>query len=621
KKNLAQWLFKITDYAEELLDFSEIDWPERVKTLQTNWIGRSEGAEIEFGIPDYGPVEVFTTRPDTLFGATFFVIAPEHPAVEKITTPEHADEVRAYVERAGRMSEIDRTDVTREKTGAFTGAYAINPANREEVPIYAADYVLLGYGTGAIMAVPAHDERDFEFARKYGIPIRTVVAPPDWNGEELEEAYTGEGPMVNSNGFDSMSNVEGMKVVTDWLETRDAGRAAVTYRLRDWLVSRQRYWGTPIPIIYCPEHGAVPVPEEDLPVLLPEDAEFTPTGESPLKLHEGFRNTTCPECGGPAERETDTMDTFMDSSWYQYRYLSPHYDEGPFDPERGKKWLPVDQYTGGIEHATMHLLYTRFFTKVMRDLGLVEFDEPMIRLFNQGIILGEDAEKMSKSRGNVVNPQEFVNRYGSDALRGFLMFIGPWNQGGPWDGRGIEGVARFLRRAHSLVTGRDSSGSVEPRELDRRTARMVKKVTEDLEAFRFNTALAALMEHTNYLLAVRGEVGEEDWEDALRTFVLVLAPFAPHHAEEMWALMGLPYSVHEQAWPSWDEGLIEEEEITLVVQVNGKLRDRIEAPADVSEDVAKELALASAKVRPHVEGREIRKSVYVPGRLVNFVVG
>jgi leucyl-tRNA synthetase len=621
KKNLAQWFFKITDYADELLDFSKVDWPERVKTLQRNWIGRSEGAEIEFDVPGYGPIEVFTTRPDTLFGATFFVLAPEHPAVERISTPEHADEVRAYVERAGRMSEIDRTDVTREKTGVFTGAYAINPANGEEIPIYAADYVLLGYGTGAIMAVPAHDERDFEFARKYGIPIRTVVAPPGWNGEGLEEAYAGDGPMANSDGFDGIPNVEGKKAVTDWLEERGVGLAAVTYRLRDWLISRQRYWGTPIPIVYCQRDGIVPVPEEDLPILLPMEAEFTPTGESPLKRDPDFYNATCPRCGGPATRETDTMDTFVDSSWYQYRYLSPHYDEGPFDPAEGEKWLPVDQYTGGIEHATLHLLYTRFWTKTIRDLGLVDFDEPMLRLFNQGIILGEDSEKMSKSRGNVVNPQDFVDRYGSDALRCFLMFIGPWNQGGPWDGRGIEGIARFLRRAHSLVARSDSSGTADPRELDRRTARLTKKVTEDLQAFRFNTALAALMEHTNYLLAARDEVGDDEWAEALKTFVLVLAPFAPHHAEDMWALMGLPYSVHEQAWPSWDEGLVEEEEITLVVQVNGRLRDRIEAPADISEDMARELALTSPKVRPHVEGREIRKSIYVPGRLVNLVVG
>jgi leucyl-tRNA synthetase len=622
RKNLVQWLFKITDYAEELLDFSRIDWPERVRTLQTNWIGRSEGTEIVFEVEGYGPVEVFTTRPDTLFGATFFVMSPEHPAVEKITTPERADEVRAYVEKAGRMSEIDRTDVTREKTGVFTGAYAVNPANDERIPVFTADYVLMAYGTGAIMAVPAHDERDGEFARKYGIEIRTVIAPPDWNGGELEEAYAGEGTMVNSGPFDATPSEEGKERVTAWLEDRGAGRATVTYRLRDWLISRQRYWGTPIPIIYCDTCGAVPVPEEDLPVLLPEDAEFMPTGESPLKLHEGFRYTDCPRCGGRAERETDTMDTFVDSSWYWYRYLSPHYDEGPFDEGRGKEWLPVDLYTGGIEHAVLHLLYARFWTKVMRDMGLVGFGEPFNRLFNQGIILGEDAEKMSKSRGNVVNPQDFVDRYGSDALRCFLMFIGPWDQGGPWDGRGIEGISRWLRRALSLVTGGDPSGAeADPNELDRRTNRTVKKVTEDLEAFRFNTAIAALMEYTNYLLAIRGGVGEERWEDALRTFVTVLAPFAPHHAEEMWAAMGEEYSVHLQGWPSWDEGLIRAEEITLVVQVNGKLRDRIEVPADIAEEEAKRLALESARVRPHVEGRELRKSVYVPGRLVNLVVG
>jgi leucyl-tRNA synthetase len=621
KKNLAQWLFKITDYAEELLDFSKIEWPERVKTLQTNWIGRSEGAEIVFEVEGYGPVEVFTTRPDTLFGATFFVMSPEHPAVERITTPERADEVSAYVEKASRLSEIDRTDVTREKTGVFTGAYAVNPANDERIPVFIADYVLMGYGTGAIMAVPAHDERDFEFARKYGVEIRTVITPPDWDGGELDEAYVGEGTMVNSGIFDGTPNEEGKERVTAWLEERGAGRGAVTYRLHDWLISRQRYWGTPIPIIYCQDCGTVPVPEEDLPVLLPEDAEFMPTGESPLKRDPSFSNTTCPRCGGPAERETDTMDTFMDSSWYQYRYLSPHYDEGPFDSERGEKWLPVDQYTGGIEHAVMHLLYTRFFTKVMRDLGLVSFDEPMLRLFNQGIILGPDGEKMSKSRGNVVNPQDFVDRYGSDTLRCFLMFIGPWDQGGPWDGRGIEGVSRFLRRAITLPAGGDPSGAqADPGELERRTNRTVKKVTQDLEAFRFNTAIAALMEHTNYLLGIRGQVEVELWNGALRTFVLVLAPFAPHHAEEMWAALGEPYSVHEQAWPSWDESLIAAEQITLVVQINGKLRDRIVVPADIAEEEAKELALSRAKVRPHVEGRELRKSVYVPGRLVNLVV-
>ncbi|CAN5858668.1 leucine--tRNA ligase [soil metagenome] len=618
KKDLAQWLFRITDYAEELLDFSDIEWPERVETLQRNWIGRSEGAEIDFEIGGDGSIEVFTTRPDTLFGATFFVLSPEHPAVEKITTPEQADEVRAYVEKAGRMSEIDRTDVTREKTGAFIGAYAVNPASGEQIPVYIADYVLMGYGTGAIMAVPGQDQRDWDFAVKYELPIiRTVQPPEDFEGE----AYVGEGPAINSKFLDGLGIEDASKRMVEYLEERDKGRTAVTYRLHDWLISRQRYWGTPIPIIYCNDCGTVPVPEEDLPVRLPEDAEFTPTGESPLKLDDDFYNTECPTCGGAATRETDTMDTFMDSSWYQYRYLSPHYDKGPFDPERGAKWLPVDQYTGGIEHAVMHLLYTRFFTKVMRDIGLVDFDEPMLRLFNQGIILGEDGDKMSKSRGNVVNPQEFVDRYGSDALRCFLMFIGPWNEGGPWNGQGIEGVSRWLRRAMSLVADGEATGAeADPGELDRRTNQTIKKVTEDLEVFRFNTAVAALMEQTNYLMGIKGRVEGQSWGEALRKFVLVLAPFVPHHAEEMWAAIDEPYSVHQQAWPEWDESRIQAAEITLVVQVNGKLRDRIEAPADISEEAAKELALSSEKVRPHVDGKEIRKAVYVPGRLVNLVV-
>ena len=618
RKNLVQWLFKITDYADELLDFSSIEWPERVKTLQTNWIGRSEGAEVVFEIEGYGPMEVFTTRPDTLFGATFFVMSPEHPAVEKITTPERSEEVSAYVEKAARMSEIDRTDATREKTGVFTGAYAVNPASGEKIPVFIADYVLMGYGTGAIMAVPGQDERDWEFAEKYNLPIiRTVKPPEGFDGKW----YLGDGPAINSAFLDGLHVEDAKKRMIEWLEEQGKGRAAVTYRLRDWLISRQRYWGTPIPIIYCDSCGTVPVPEKDLPVLLPEDAEFMPTGESPLKRDPDFYNTECPSCGGPATRETDTMDTFVDSSWYWYRYLSPHHDQGPWDPEKGEEWLPVDIYTGGIEHAILHLMYARFWTKAMRDLGLVGFGEPFNQLYNQGIILGEDAEKMSKSRGNVVNPQDFLDRYGSDVLRCYLMFIGPWNQGGPWDGRGIEGVSRFLRRALSLANGGSSDAQADPSELARRTNKTVKKVTEDLEAFRFNTAIAALMEHTNYLLAVRDEAGEEQMGDALRAFVLVLAPFAPHHAEEMWAAIGEPYSVHEQPWPAYDEALISAEEITLVVQVNGKLRDRVSVPADISEDEAKELALSSAKVRPHVEGRELRKSVYVPGRLVNLVVG
>ncbi|HET7379750.1 MAG TPA: leucine--tRNA ligase, partial [Gaiellales bacterium] len=395
KKDLEQWFFRITRYADELLDFSKMEWPERVETLQRNWIGRSDGAEIVYMSEQGDPITVFTTRPDTLFGATFLVLAPEHPLVEKLTTPEHRAEVTAYVHRARRQTEIERLAEDREKTGVFIGAYARHPLTNARIPIYIGDYVLLSYGTGAIHAVPAHDTRDWEFAKKYRLPIPTVIAPPDWDGKALAEAYIGEGTMVNSGPFDGTPSDEGRRRVTEALERAGRGRAAVTYRLRDWLISRQRYWGTPIPIVYCPSCGAVPVPYEDLPVRLPEDAEFLPTGESPLKYHEKFRKTTCPKCGGPAEREIDTMDTFVDSSWYQYRFLSPHDAARPYDPEVGRRWLPVDQYTGGIEHAVLHLMYTRFFTKAMRDLGLTTLDEPMLRLFNQGIILGPDGNRMS----------------------------------------------------------------------------------------------------------------------------------------------------------------------------------------------------------------------------------
>ncbi len=424
KKDLEQWFFRTTDYAEELLDFSSIDWPERVKVMQTNWIGRSTGADVTFHSELGDPIEIFTTRPDTLWGATFMVLAPEHPLVDKLTTAEQADAVLAYREQAQRLSEIDRETADREKTGVFTGAYAINPVNKARVPIWIADYVLMTYGSGAIMAVPAHDERDFEFATKYGLEIVEVIRMPGRDAEDgpLTAAFTSktDGEMVNSAGFDGTPVSEAVGVVTAWLEENNMGQAAINYRLRDWLISRQRYWGAPIPVIYCPEHGAVPVPDEDLPVLLPEDVEFMPTGESPLKFHEAFLHTECPICGKPALRETDTMDTFMCSSWYQYRYLSPHYDKAPFDPEEGAYWLPVDQYTGGIEHATMHLIYTRFFTKAMRDMGLVDFDEPMLALYNQGMVLGEDGEKMSKSRGNVIAPDALVQRYGG--RRGAHLF-------------------------------------------------------------------------------------------------------------------------------------------------------------------------------------------------------
>jgi leucyl-tRNA synthetase len=626
KKDLEQWFFRITKYAEELLDFSKMEWPERVETLQRNWIGRSEGAEIIYSSEQGDPITVFTTRPDTLFGATFLVLAPEHPLVEKLTTAQHRAEVSAYVHRARRQSEIERLAEDREKTGVFIGAFARHPLTNARIPIYIGDYVLLTYGTGAIHAVPAHDSRDFVFARKYRLPTPVVIAPPDWDGKPLPEAYIGEGTMVNSGPFDGTPSEEGRKRVTEALERAGRGRAAVTYRLRDWLISRQRYWGTPIPIIYCPSCGTVPVPYDDLPVLLPEDAEFLPTGESPLKLSERFRRVACPRCGGAAERETDTMDTFVDSSWYQYRYLSPHDAERPFDPERGRAWLPVDQYTGGIEHAVLHLLYTRFFTKAMRDLGLVWFDEPVTRLFNQGIILGPDGNRMSKSRGNVVNPDDYVGTMGVDTVRAYLMFIGPWDSGGPWNPQGIEGVHRFLHRVWHLVLDRpaapaaaaDGAGA----EVRRTIHQTLKRVTEDLEGFRFNTALAALMEGTNALMKAReaGAAGSPEWPAAVRTLVLMLAPFAPHLAEELWERIGEPYSVHQQAWPAWDAEAVREETVTLVLQVNGRVRDRVQVPAGTDDARLKETALASEKVRRFINGMQIQDVIVVRGKLVNVVV-
>ncbi len=626
KKDLEQWFLKITDYAEELLDFSSLDWPQRVRVMQENWIGKSEGADIVFQSEEGDDMVVFTTRPDTLYGATFMVLAPEHPLVEKLTTPERKKEMEEYIEWARRQTEIDRLTVEREKRGLFIGAYARHPLTQERLPIYIADYVLMTYGTGAIMGVPAHDEKDFAFAKRYDLPIPVVIAPYGWQGEGLEEAYLDQGMMVNSGPFNGMPSEEGKRAVTELLKSKGRGEFAVSYRLRDWLISRQRYWGTPIPIIYCPQCGLVPVPEEELPVLLPDDAEFLPTGESPLRYHERFRHTTCPRCGGPGERETDTMDTFICSSWYQYRYLSPHHEEGPFDPEGGKYWLPVDQYTGGIEHATMHLLYTRFFTKVMRDMGLVDFDEPMVRLYNQGIILGPDGYRMSKSRGNVVEPDEQVTQYGADTFRASLIFMRPWNEGGPWDPQGIEGVHRFLNRVWSLVLEEPPAlqGEATPdqiAQLRRKTHQTIRKVTQDMESFSFNTMIAALMEYNNYLIKAKETpvVKSGAWQEAMESLLLLLAPSCPHIAEELWARTGRPYSIHQQAWPQWDEALAAEEVFTLVIQVNGKVRDKTEAPVTISEEEAKKLALASARVKRHTAGKEIKRVIYVPARLVNVV--
>ena len=634
RRDLEQWFFRITAYADQLLDFGGLmDWPEKILIMQRNWIGRSDGVEIAFDLSHAGmearEIRTFTTRIDTIFGVTFLVLAPEHPLVEALTTEDHRAEVQAYVEQARRQTEIERMTTEKEKTGVFLGSYVVNHLNGEQVPIFIADYALMGYGTGAVMGVPAHDQRDFDFATKYSLPIKVVIAPPDWDGGDLQEAYLEVGTMTNSGRFDGMPSDQGKEAIADHVEKRSWGKRAVSYRLRDWLISRQRYWGTPIPMVYCQDCGVVPVRECDLPVLLPSDAEFKPTGESPLALDSNFVNTTCPHCGKLATRETDTMDTFVDSSWYMERFTSPGYDKGPFDPKVLAEWMPVDQYTGGAEHAVMHLLYARFFTKALRDMGLVEFDEPFRRLYNQGIILGEDHEKMSKSRGNVVNPDEYVSTLGADAVRCFLMFLGPWDQGGPWSTTGLNGAARWLNRVWELCQhdpqSLDSSVVDETtnRNIQRKLHQTIKKCYNDLDRFRFNTAISAMMELSNDLGRAWTDrsIPSETWRECIRSLLLMLAPVAPHIAEELWERAGHPYSIHQQLFPSWDEDLAAAEVVTLVIQVNGKLRDKLEVPAGIAEEEAKVLALASPKVQAHIENQHIARTIYVPGRLVNVVIG
>jgi leucyl-tRNA synthetase len=628
KKDLEQWFFRITNYAEELLDFSHLDWPERVQTLQTNWIGRSEGASVTFHTEQGDLLEIFTTRPDTLWGATFMVLAPEHPLVQKITTPEQRDAVQAYIDQTLRQSDIQREAADKEKTGVFTGGYAINPVNGEQIPIWIADYVLMTYGTGAIMAVPAHDQRDFEFARKFGLEVRVVVQPegmPELDEATMAEAVPASGPMINSGPLTGTPGEQSFDRTVAYLEDKGIGKRAINYRLRDWLISRQRYWGAPIPIIYCKEHGEVAVPVDQLPVLLPDDVEWLPTGESPLKLHPSWRQTTCPICGKPAERETDTMDTFMCSSWYHLRYLSPDYDQGPYDPQEYDYWMPVDTYTGGIEHATMHLIYTRFFHKAGRDMGIMKGPEPMVQLRNQGIILGEDSEKMSKSRGNVVAPDELVSRYGADTVRAYLMFFARWDMGAPWNSSGIEGAARWVRRVWALFTDPPKPGKASPsvlRDLRRKLHQTLRQVTRDYETFEFNTIISALMELLNemYKAADQGAVGTHEWREAQDFYLRMMAPAAPHIAEELWELLGKPYSIHTQPWPEFDAQAAREEEITLVVQVNGRVRDRITVPVGISAEDARTLALESPAVQRYLEDGAPKKVILVPGRLVNIVI-
>ncbi|GJQ34028.1 MAG: leucine--tRNA ligase [Anaerolineaceae bacterium] len=640
KKELEQWFFKATKYADELLRFDGIDWPEFIKVSQTNWIGRSEGASVIFKTEEGDPIEIFTTRPDTLWGATFMVMSPEHPLVDKVTTPENQQTVSEYKAQAEKQTDIQREAKDKEKTGVFTGGYAINPVNDERIPIWVADYVLMSYGTGAIMAVPAHDERDFKFARKFGLKVIPVIQPEgvELNGDTMEAAHEHEGVMINSGPFNGTraTNDKGManpaiKAVTEWLEQKGIGKRDVNYRYRDWLISRQRFWGAPIPMVHCETHGWNPVPDDQLPVLLPEDIdEWKPTGESPLKFHPTWKDTTCPVCGEYAVRETDTMDTFMCSSWYHMRYLSPHNDQAPFDEAEYNYWMPVDTYTGGSEHANMHLLYFRFFHKALRDLGITEGNEPVMQLRNQGMVLAEDNRKMSKSRGNVVAPDVLVQRYGADTVRAYLMFFARWQQGAPWDSNGIEGIARWMRRVWTLFTdpygASDSAGAASDqakKNLRRKVHQTLKRVTHDFENFEFNTVISSLMELSNEMYKAReaGAAGTPEWEEAKEYYLKMMAPVAPHITEELWTNhLGKPYSIHQQKWPNVDESAAKEDTIEIPVQVNGKVRDRITVASDAGEEEIKSAALASEGVRRYLEGKEPRKVIVAKGRLVSVVV-
>jgi leucyl-tRNA synthetase len=636
KRDLEQWWFRITTYSDELLDYSTIDYPEPIRLVQTNWIGRSEGAEIDFRVEaaDVEPIRVFTTRPDTVFGATFMVLAPEHPLVDVLTTDDRRADVEAYVASARRETEIERMSTEREKTGVAIGAHAINPMTNERIPIWIADYVLPGYGTGAIMAVPAHDERDFEFAKAHDLAIRYVVAPAGGSVQDSEAfmAHTDDEVLVDSGEFTGVAASEAIGAITRTLEERGQGRQAVTYRQRDWLVSRQRYWGAPIPIVYCDEHGAQPVPESELPVTLPEHVDFAPTGVSPLQNHAEWLAASCPVCGGTARRETDTLDTFIDSAWYFLRYCSPNNEEVAWDHEQVRAWMPMHLYTGGAEHGVLHLLYYRFFVKALRDLGHVSFDEPATKLRNQGQILGADHNRMSKSRGNVQAPDELVATYGADTVRAFLMFIGPWDQGGPWNPTGIDGIQRWLARVWgaalpSTAGARPPSDEVlgtadeMTRALRRAAHATIDAVGRDIDELHFNTAISKLMQLTNAIVRARetGLAGSSAYAEAVDVLVKLLAPIAPHVAEELWERRGHPYSIHDQPWPVADPELVAAETIELPVQVDGRLRDRLVVTPDTPADEIERMALASEHVQRHLGGRPPARVVQIPGRLVNVV--
>jgi len=595
--------------------------------MQTNWIGKSRGAEVDFKVDGHKEnIRIFTTRPDTLFGATFMVLAPEHPLVNRITTDKQKAVVEEYVKQSNAKSDIERQETEREKTGVFTGAFATNPVNGKKIPIWVADYVLMGYGTGAIMAVPAHDERDFEFAKKFDLPIVHVY---DQEGAKPNTCYFGEGIMKNSKGYDGLATSEAREKIVIDLAKKKVAEERINYKIRDWLISRQRYWGAPIPIIHCPKHGAVPVPDKDLPVVLPEIDSYEPSGDgrSPLARVPEFVNTKCPVCGEKAKRETDTMDGFACSSWYFLRFADPHNDKVPFAPEKAKYWLPVDDYIGGAEHAVMHLLYARFWTKVMFDEGLISFEEPFKTLRNQGMILAPNGLKMSKSKGNTIEPEGLIDQgYGADAIRIMELFIGPWNQQANWSVEGMGGAFRFLQRVWTLVQEFEAakgSGKGDDKQLKVITHKTTKRVSEDMRELGFNTAIAALMEMTNELYVVKAKdnyANKEAWKETLLTLLKLLAPFAPHIAEELWQQLGQKDSIHTSKWPSWDEKLLVSDTMTIVVQVNGKVRANITVPAGSSEGDVTKAAQAHEKVVTYLKPKPAKKVIYVPGKLINFVV-
>jgi leucyl-tRNA synthetase len=622
KKELNQWMLGITRYADRLLkNLVNLDWPEKVKSMQSNWIGRSEGAEASFiaigADGECHPLKVFTTRPDTLFGVTYLVIAPEHRLVPRLVSPDRKETVEAYREKVQAQSDIDRT-TNAEKSGVFLGTYAINPINGEKVPIWTADYVLASYGTGAIMGVPAHDERDWVFAKAFGLPARQVISSET---SIPGEPYIGEGKMIHSGPFTGLSSEHGRKAVTQWLEKHRAGRARVSYKLRDWVFSRQRYWGEPIPIIHCASCGEVPVGEKDLPLRLPEVERYQPTGtgQSPLAAIAEWVNVPCPNCGGPAKRETDTMPQWAGSSWYFLRYASPHATDALIT-EAGKKWLPVDLYVGGIEHAVLHLLYARFFTMFLKDIGVIDFEEPFRKLFNQGMIVhagpGGKAEKMSKSRGNVVSPDELTRTYGCDSLRLYELFVGPPESDAEWNDKGIEGIHRFLRRSWHWVLAHNRWSASPSREVLVARHLLVKKVTERMEAFRLNTVVSAFMEFVNEV----SSLDEEPDKETVEVFLITLAPFAPHFSEELWERTGHLPSIFDQRWPSWDESLTTSDTATISVQVNGRLRGTIVAPTDAPETNIVNLAIRNPRIARYLSGKRIERKVYVKNRLLNLVV-